>query len=43
MGKVPVERERFTMVFIIGRIVAKTCFRRVWIGSRSHCSLVEAC
>ena len=44
MGKVPVGRDRFTMVFIIGRIVAETCFRRkVWIGSRSHCLLGEAC
>ena len=28
MGKVPVDRKRFTMVVIIGRIVAETCFRR---------------
>ena len=44
MGKVPVDRERFIMVVIIGRIVAETYFRRkVWIGSRSHCLLREAC
>ena len=44
MGKVPVDRERFTMVAIIGRIVAETCFRRkVGIGSKSHCLLGEAC
>ena len=44
MGKVPVDRERLTMVVIIGRIVPETCFRRkVWIGSRSHCLLREAC
>ena len=43
MGKVSVDRERFTMVVIIGRIVAETCFRRkVWIGSRSHCLIGEA-
>ena len=43
MGKVPVDSERFTMVVIIGRIVAETCFRRkVGIGSRSHCLLGEA-
>ena len=41
-GKIPVDRERFTIV-IIGRIVAETCFRRVGIGSRSHCLLGEAC
>ena len=41
---VPVDRERFTMVIIIGKIVAETCFRRkVGIGSRSHCLLGEAC
>ena len=28
MGKVPVDRERLTMVVIIGRIVAETSFRR---------------
>ena len=44
MGKVPVDRERFIMVVIIGRIVAQTCFKRkVGIGSRSHCLLGEAC
>ena len=44
MGKVPVDRERLTMVVIIGRIVAETCFRKkVGIGSRSHCLLGEAC
>ena len=44
MGKVPVDGERFTMVVIIGRIVAETCFRRkVRMGSRSHCLLGEAC
>ena len=44
VGKVPVDRERFTMVVIIGRIVAETCFKRkVRIGSRSHCLLGEAC
>ena len=43
MGKVPVDREIFTMV-IIGRIVAETRFmRKVEIGSRSHCLLGEAC
>ena len=43
-GKVPVDRTRFTMVVIIGRIVAETCFRRkVGIGSRSHCLLGETC
>ena len=35
MGKVPVDRERLTMIVIIGRIVAETCFKRkVRIGSR---------
>ena len=44
MRKVPVDRERLTMVVIIGRIVAETCFRRkVGIGLRSHCLLGEAC
>ena len=44
MGKVPVDRERFTMVVIIGRIVAETSFRRkMGIDSRSHCLLGEAC
>ena len=44
MGKVPVDREIFTMVVIIGRIVAETCFRRkMAIRSRSHCLLGEAC
>ena len=43
-GKVPVDRERLTMVVIIGRIVAETCFKRkVGIGSRLHCLLGEAC
>ena len=40
MGKVPVDRERFPMIVIIGRIVAETCFRmKVGIGSRSYCLL----
>ena len=44
MGKVPVDRERLTMVVIIGRIVAETSFRRkMGIGSRPHCLLGEAC
>ena len=44
MGKVPIDRERFTMVIIIGRIVAETCFRKkVRMGSRSYCLLGEAC
>ena len=44
MRKVPVDRERLTMVVIIGRIVAETCFRRkMGIGSRSHCLLGEIC
>ena len=44
IGKVPVRKERLTMVVIIGRIVAETCFRRkVGIGSRSRCLLGEAC
>ena len=44
MGKVPVDRKRFTIVAIIRRLVAETCFRRkVGIGSRSHCLLGEAC
>ena len=44
MGKVPVDRERLTMVFIIGRIDAETCLRRkVGTGPRSHCLLGEAC
>ena len=31
-------KERFTMVIVIGRIVAETCFRRkVGIGSWLHC------
>ena len=35
---------RFTMVVIIGRIVAETCFRRiVGMGSRSQYLLGEAC
>ena len=35
-GKVPVDREIFTMVVIIGRKVAETCFmRKVGIWSRS--------
>ena len=43
-GKVSVDRERFTMVVNIGRIVAKTCFtRKVEIGSSSHWLLGEAC
>ena len=44
MGKVPVDRERLTMVVIIERIVAETSFRRnVRIGSSTHCLLGEAC
>ena len=44
MAKVPVDRERFTIVVIIGRIVAEASFRmNVRIGSRSHCLLREAC
>ena len=44
MGKVPVDRERFTMAVIIGRIVSETCFRRkARIGSRSHCLSGETC
>ena len=44
MGHVPVDRERFIIVVIIGSIVAETCFRRkVGIGSRSDCLLGEAC
>ena len=44
MGKVPVDRKRLTMVVIIGRIVAETCFtRKVGIASRSHCLLGDAC
>ena len=44
MGKVPVDRNRFNMVVIIGRIVAETCFRRkMGIGSRSRCLIGEAC
>ena len=43
MGKVPVDRDRSTMVVIIGRIVAETSFRRkVGIRSRPHCLLGEA-
>ena len=43
MAKVPVDRETFIMVAIIGKIVAETCFRgKVEIGSRSHCLLEEA-
>ena len=44
LGKVPVNKERFTMVVMLGRIVAETCFRRkVWLRSRSQCLLGEAC
>ena len=44
MEKVPVDRERFIMVVIIGRIVAETYFRKkVGIGSRSYCLLGETC
>ena len=44
MGKMPVESVRFTMVVIIGRIVAETSFRRkVGMSSRSHCFLGDAC
>ena len=43
MGKVIADRERFTMVVIMGRIVTKTwLMRKVGIGSRSHCLLGEA-
>ena len=43
MEKVPVYRDRFTMV-VMGRIVAETCFMRTErIGWRSHCLLGEAC
>ena len=43
-GKVPVDRERLTMVVIIGRIVAETSFKRkVEMGSMLHCLLGEAC
>ena len=38
MGKVPVDRERFIMVLIIGRIVAETCFRRK-VGNRVEVTL----
>ena len=38
MGKVPVNRERFTMVVIIERIVAETCFRRQ-VGDRVKVTL----
>ena len=42
MGKVLVDRERFTMVVLVGRIIAETSFmRKVGIGSRSHCLLGE--
>ena len=44
MEKVPVNRERFTAIVIIGRIVSKTWFRRKeGIGSSLHCLLGEAC
>ena len=44
MRKVPVDRESFTMVVMLGKIVAETCFRRkAGVGSRSHCLLGEAC
>ena len=44
MGKEPVDRERLTRVVIIGRRVAETCFwRKVGIGSRSHCLLGVTC
>ena len=43
MGKVAVDRERLTMVVIVARIVAETCFRKVGIGSKAHCLLGEAC
>ena len=40
----PVDKERFSIVDIIGRITADTCFRRkVGIGSMPHCLLEEAC
>ena len=44
MGKVLVDRKRLTIVAIIGRIVAETCFRtKVGIWSRTHSLLGEAC
>ena len=44
MGKVPVDRERLTMVVIIGRIVAEPSFmRKMGIGSSSHFLFGEAC
>ena len=44
MWKVPVDREIFSMVVIIGRIVEETCFRRkAGIGSKPHSLLGEAC
>ena len=44
MEKIPVDRERLTMLVITGRIVAETSFKRkVGIRSRSHCLLGEAC
>ena len=43
MGKVPVDRERFTIVVITERIVTEACLKKVGIGSRSHYSLGEAC
>ena len=38
MGKVSVDRERFTMVVITGRIVTETCFRRK-VGDRVEVTL----
>ena len=44
MGKVHVYRQRFTMVFIMARIIAETCFmRKMGIVPRLHCLLGEAC
>ena len=44
MGKLPVDRERLTMVVIIRRIVAETSFRRkVGIWPKSHCLLGGTC
>ena len=42
MGKVPVDREIWTMVIIIWRLVAETVLGGRGIGSRSHCLLGDA-
>ena len=39
MGKVHVDRERFIIFVIVGRIVAKTCFRRTEGGIRVKVTL----